>query len=54
MGLSQEALGHRVGLHPTYISQVEAGKRNVSLLVFIRIARGLNVNPGRLLREVFG
>ena len=43
-GLSQEDLADRSGLHPTYISGIERGKRNVSLENIRRIAVGLRVS----------
>jgi transcriptional regulator with XRE-family HTH domain len=44
-GLSQMALAHAVGLHPTYISGIERGERNVSLVNIHRLAIGLRVTP---------
>jgi len=43
-GLSQEDLAELSGLHPTYISGVECGKRNVSLENIRSLARGLKVS----------
>lgn len=47
--LSQEELAQRSGLHPTYISQVERGRRNPTLESMASIARGLSVDLGVLL-----
>ena len=33
LGLAQEELGHRPGLHGIYVSSVECGERSASLLV---------------------
>ena len=41
-GISQEELADRCGLHRTYISDVELGKRNISLENIERIAISLN------------
>ena len=41
--LSQEALAHQSGLHPTYIAGIESGKRNPSLVSIGRVADGLAV-----------
>lgn len=43
--ISQEELAARTGLHRTYISEVERGERNVSLVNIVKISTGLEVNP---------
>jgi transcriptional regulator with XRE-family HTH domain len=48
LGLSQEALAERAALHRTYISDIERGARNVSLLSIERLARGLEVSIAML------
>ncbi len=52
MGLSQEALGERTGLHRTYVASAERGERNVSLENICRIAGGLDCLPADLLRDL--
>ncbi len=47
--LSQEDLSERSGLHTTYLSGIECGHRNVSLLNIYRLADALRVPPGDLL-----
>ncbi|NCD00401.1 MAG: XRE family transcriptional regulator [Bacteroidia bacterium] len=42
-GLSQERFALIVGLDRTYISSVESGKRNISLINIEKIAHGLNI-----------
>ncbi|MGX9430197.1 MULTISPECIES: helix-turn-helix domain-containing protein [Bradyrhizobium] len=49
--LSQEELADRSQVHQTYLSGVETGKRNPSLLVLERIAEALGVDPEELLRR---
>lgn len=48
-GLSQEQLGLISGLDRTYISGIERGLRNVSLINLERLAIALNVVPAELL-----
>ena len=48
LGLSQMALAERIGLHFTFVSEVERGTRNLSLESLLRLAAGLNVNPSIL------
>ena len=43
-GLSQEELANLAGLHRTYISSVELGKRNISLKNIQALADALNVS----------
>ena len=47
-GLSQMALANKVGLHPTYISGIERGERNVSLVNIRALAGALEVPIGEL------
>lgn len=42
-GLTQEQLGEKASLDPTYISGIERGVRNPSLLILSRLARALQV-----------
>ena len=49
-GLSQEELGAKAELHYTYIGAVERGEKNCSITTLARIAQGLNVELGDLVR----
>ncbi|MBE6951185.1 MAG: helix-turn-helix transcriptional regulator [Ruminococcaceae bacterium] len=50
--ISQEELAYRCGLHRTYVSDVELGKRNVSLENIDRISQALNITLADLFTEV--
>ncbi len=41
LGISQEELSFRAELHRTYISSIELGKRNVSLVNIEKLAKAL-------------
>lgn len=51
-GLSQEALAEKADLDSTYISGIERGVRNPSLLSIIRIAKALGTDSGTLFEGV--
>ena len=50
-GLSQEGLAFECGLHRTYVSGVERGVRNPTVLALEKIAEALNIPSARLLDE---
>jgi transcriptional regulator with XRE-family HTH domain len=49
--LSQEALAHEAGMNRTYLSGVERSERNVSIDNIARIAKGLRIEPWKLLKD---
>jgi two-component system, response regulator len=49
LGISQEELAERAGLHRTYISDVERGARNVSLESIEKLALALEISVSALL-----
>lgn len=51
-GISQEELADLCGLHRTYISDIELGKRNLSLENIERIAIALEISLSKLFEEV--
>jgi len=51
LGLSQEGLAERCGMHRTYISGIECFRRSISLENLQRIANALRVEPYMLLLE---
>lgn len=45
-GFSQEAFADQCGLHRTYISGIERGVRNPTVIILDKIAKALRVSPG--------
>lgn len=50
--LSQENLADLAEMHRTYLSGIERGERNVSLLNIIRLARALEISPSLLIEGI--
>jgi transcriptional regulator with XRE-family HTH domain len=50
-GISQEKLAEIAGLHRTYVSSVERGERNISLLNIVRLAEALGVSTKTLIPQ---
>lgn len=50
LGLSQEDLAERAGLHRTYISSLEQGRRNVAVHNVVRLAEALDIDPAHLVQ----
>ena len=49
--MSQEQLAELAELHPTYISNIEQGKRNISLQNVYQIANAFNMSVSDLLKD---
>lgn len=50
-GLSQEELAHRSDMHQTYLSGIERGRRNPSVLILSRLATALSADLEDLTRK---
>lgn len=50
-GLSQEELAHRAAVHQTYLSGLERGRRNPSVLVLAKIAGALDIDVEELVKR---
>lgn len=51
-GMSQAALGRRIGLSRTSVTNIESGRQHVSLRQLFEIAQALGRSPESLLPEV--
>ncbi|HWM63446.1 MAG TPA: helix-turn-helix transcriptional regulator [Solirubrobacterales bacterium] len=49
LGLTQEQVGQRSGVHSTEVSRIEAGKRDPQVSTVERLAKAVEVKPGQLL-----
>ncbi len=52
LGLSQEKAAVACGVHWTHLGATERGMRNVSLHNLLKIAKGLEIDPGKLVKEL--
>jgi transcriptional regulator with XRE-family HTH domain len=50
-GLTQKQVAERTGVHVTYISDIERGARNPTVLVLGKLAEALQVEPSELLKR---
>ena len=51
-GISQGKLAELAKMHRTYVSGIERGERNVSLLNIIRLAKALGVSVSELMEGI--
>ncbi len=49
LGLTQEQVAERSGVHSTEVSRIEGGKRDPKVSTLERLARAVEVKPGQLL-----
>lgn len=48
-GVSQEAFAQLVGVHRTYVGNLERGKHSPTLGTMLRVSRALGVEPSKLI-----
>ena len=51
-GFTQERLADRADLDPTYISGIERGVRNPTLVIIVRLAKALGVPLSELCKDI--
>lgn len=44
IGLTQEALAHEIGISSNYLSDIERGRRNISINLLFELAAGLQAS----------
>jgi DNA-binding XRE family transcriptional regulator len=49
--MTQDALSDRCGIFRTYLSRIESGSANPTLVVLVALAESLGVEPAALFRE---
>ncbi len=52
LGISQEELAGRAGMHLTTVNKIECGRGGPSVESLVRLATGLGCDPGELLAGV--
>jgi len=50
--MSQEVLAERCGIYRTYLSRIESGSANPTLLVLVALADSLDVSPSQLMMDL--
>lgn len=48
-GISQEQFAMKAGFSRSYFTEIETGKRNISILNFMKILKGLDASPSDII-----
>ena len=51
LGLSQDDLAAKAGLHRTYVSEIERRSRNLSVKILVKLAMALDLSPSQLMQQ---
>ncbi|MXP29823.1 helix-turn-helix domain-containing protein [Porphyrobacter algicida] len=52
LGMSQQQLGDKLGLHRQFISRVELGERRLDVVELVDIARALDLDPAEVVAAI--
>lgn len=52
LGLTQRALGERLGVVHSFVGKVETGDRRLDIFEFIEYSKGLELDPIVILKEI--
>lgn len=52
-GLSQEALAEGADIHRNFLSQIERGKKGMTLETLFRLSRALDVTPQSIITAIY-
>jgi transcriptional regulator with XRE-family HTH domain len=52
VGITQEALAERAGMHPVEVGRAERGVRDLRVSTVVKLARGLGIPACVLLRDI--
>ena len=51
MKLTQTEMAERIGISRSYLADIEHNRKNISLAVVLRIAKGLNISVNKLIND---
>ena len=51
MKLTQAEIAKEIGISQSYIADIERNRKNISLAVVLRIAKGLNISVNELIND---
>lgn len=51
MKLTQTEMAERIGISQSYLADIEHNRKNISLAVVLRIAKGLNISVNKLIND---
>ncbi len=50
--LTQQQLADKLGRHQSFVAKYEGGERRIDIVEFLEIARALQLDPSRAIREI--
>ena len=51
MKLTQTEMAEQIGISQSYLADIEHNRKNISLAVVLRIAKGLNISVNKLIND---